>query len=70
MNRPLFYLPEAEDDIAATFRSYQLERHGLGDQFKSSLRRTLDAVEERPLSYAVYWKDVRTALLHRFPYVV
>jgi plasmid stabilization system protein ParE len=70
VNLPLVHLPEAEDDILSTFRHYQRERSGLGGEFIVELRKTLAKIAERPKSFALYSRQVRTALLARFPYVV
>src|SRR3954451_4405492 len=67
---PLAYLPEAEGEIAAIFHGYESEQPGLGGRFKASLRAALDNIAERPKSYALYWREVRTALINKFPHVV
>lgn len=70
MTLPLVYLREAEEEIAATFRQYENERPGLGGKFIVALKTTHANIAERPLSYALYWRNVRAALLSKFPYVV
>jgi plasmid stabilization system protein ParE len=39
-------------------------------RFLGEVARALSAIDDRPLAYAVVHKDVRRALLRRFPYAV
>jgi hypothetical protein len=62
--------PEAEIDILEAATWYENERAGLGGRFLSGVRETLRRVELTPRGYAIIFKDVRRALVDRFPFGV
>lgn len=62
--------PAAEREIADAFRWYEDKDEGLGTEFMRALDATLSAIQRTPPGYAVIYKQVRRALLRRFPYCV
>ncbi len=70
MTVPIAFLTEAEDDIEAAHDFYEARLDGLGERFLAALREVLDRVADFPQLYGVFRKDIRAALLRRFPYVV
>jgi hypothetical protein len=62
--------PEAEIDALEAASWYQGERAGLGTEFLSELRATLSRIEEGPSRFPVVIREVRRAILHRFPFGV
>jgi plasmid stabilization system protein ParE len=62
--------PEAEADLAEAFAWYEERRAGLGDRFLLSVEATLSAIKRYPESFPVVHRQVRRALLRRFPYGV
>lgn len=60
----------AKRHIRAAFDWYERQSPGLGAGFLQALETALDRVAENPLLYAVIYRDVRRALLPRFPYGV
>lgn len=60
----------AELDIAEAQVWYEGQRPGLGDDFHSEVSRILTILHESPLIYAVLYRDVRRALVDRFPYLL
>jgi plasmid stabilization system protein ParE len=70
MNLPVVYLPEARDDIDAAYSWFEGQRAGLGDQFLDAFREVVDQLRDQPQLYAIIRRDIRAALLRRFPYVV
>ena len=70
MNYPLGFRPEIPDDIAEACRWYEGRRTGLSRKFLRELRSTLRRIAESPEAYAAGERDVRSARVHRFPYVV
>lgn len=60
--------PEAEADIAAAYAYYEEASEGLGSEFLRAVEATLAIVERTPQLYAVVHREVRRALLRRFPY--
>lgn len=60
----------AVEDLAEAYSWYETQRVGLGDQFLNAVAQCLDGIERHPRGNAVVMKDVRRALLKRFPYSV
>ena len=63
MSGRAFFLPPAEDDIAAAFSYYEHQRIGLGDEFETALRDVVKRIEENPEWYGVFRRDIRAAPL-------
>ena len=70
MSVSVVYLPEAEEDIASAHDWYEKQLAGLGDRFLEKLGELIERIQENPLLYGVFRRDVRAAPLRRFPYVV
>jgi toxin ParE1/3/4 len=70
MNLPVAIRPEAEADLTEAYGWYQGCRDGLGDEFLLSVEAALDSIQRFPQSYPAVHKQVRRALLRRFPYGV
>jgi plasmid stabilization system protein ParE len=62
--------PEAEADLLAAFQWYEIHLKGLGDEFLQEVDRSLNLIQEQPQSYPVLHRDIRRALIRRFPYGV
>jgi plasmid stabilization system protein ParE len=58
----------AAADIEDAYRWYQAARPGLGDEFLSAVRTTVDRILEAPGQYPVIHRHTRRALVRRFPY--
>jgi plasmid stabilization system protein ParE len=61
-------LPAAAADIEDAHEWYQARRPGLGDEFLQSVTNTLGTILRQPERYPVVHRDLRRALLRRFPY--
>ncbi len=70
MTPALTLRPIAQAEIAEGYEWYEEQRPGLGDEFLREVRRTLSSVEEAPFRYPVIRRDIRRALLNRFPYSI
>jgi plasmid stabilization system protein ParE len=70
MTPPLFLRPLARTEIQEAYEWYEERRQGLGEEFLDAVREVLEAVESAPLRFPVIRKDVRRALLRRFPYSI
>ncbi len=70
MKQELIIRPEAEAELAAAFDWYEEQLRGLGSEFLISVDATVHAIVRNPRQFAKIHKDVRRALLHRFPYGV
>ena len=60
----------AELDIAAAQLWYEAQREGLGAGFHAEVSRVLDRLAETPFIYEAIYRDVRRAVLRRFPYLI
>lgn len=60
----------AELDVAGAQLWYETRRAGLGTEFHSEVSQVIDRLAEAPLIYQVVYKDIRKAIVHRFPYLV
>ena len=63
----LFVRPDAAADIEAAHSWYEIQRHGLWDEFLSAVRVVLEVLLESPRRYRVVYRDTRRANLRRFP---
>lgn len=69
MTNPIFR-PSAAADIERSYRWYEDQRVGLGDEFLEEVSVTVDAVLARPRAYPVLHRDTRRALVRRFPFAL
>ena len=61
--------PAAAADIEEAYEWYERRRRGLGEEFLTALRSTLDSVVAQPEAFAVIHRATRRALVpRRFPY--
>ncbi len=67
---PLTLRPVARAEIDEAYGWYEERRAGLGEEFLAEVRRVLASVEETPRLYPVIRRDIRRALLRRFPYSI
>jgi len=65
---PLSVSPQAEKEAQKAAQWYERETSGLGVAFLEVVGRTLELLAERPLLFPVVYRDVRRALVKRFPY--
>ena len=69
MTPRLLLEPEAEAEFLKAGRWYT-ERNPAIAAFRVSVERTLEAVERAPEQFPLALRDIRKALVRRFPYVV
>jgi hypothetical protein len=43
---------------------------GLGVEFQTEVLQVIDRLAETPLIYQIVYRDVRRAIVHRFPYLI
>lgn len=67
---PLSVNPQAEEETQKAAKWYENESQGLGAAFLELVEQTLTAISENPLRFPLVYRDIRRALLKRFPYGV
>ena len=60
----------AELDLAEAQVWYETQQTGLGAEFRSEVSRVIDRLAETPLIYQIVHRDVRRAIVRRFPYLI
>lgn len=60
----------AELDLAEAQLWYEKQRSGLGTEFLSEVSQVIDRLAATPLIYQTVYRDVRRAIVHRFPYLI
>jgi plasmid stabilization system protein ParE len=68
MSYGLIIRPEAELDIQDAFEWYEAQTSGLGSEFVRAVDTCLSGIGRNPLAYPIIYKQVRRALIRRFPY--
>lgn len=70
MNYRLIIRPEAEAELEEAFVWYEQQVTGLGSQFLIALDASINALRRNPFQYPIVYKNIRRALIRRFPYQV
>jgi plasmid stabilization system protein ParE len=70
MKRRTFVRLEAQADIREAATGYETRETGLGRRFVGEVRESLRRIGDNPLRFPIVDRDVRRALLHKFPYSI
>ena len=70
MTRKFIIRTRAERDIQSIFDWYESQEPGLGEEFLKALRQRLEAIQDSPESCQIIYRDVRRAVVSRFPYLI
>ena len=62
--------PESEQDLADAAIWYEEQREGLGNQFLDEALSVFSVISDTPLMFPIVHRNIRRALLHRFPFGV
>jgi len=62
--------PQAETDLTVAIRWYQEKNPGLGYEFRQAVERSFRSIQLYPYSRSVVYRNVRRALVRRFPYAI
>ncbi|MUG94367.1 type II toxin-antitoxin system RelE/ParE family toxin [Scytonema sp. UIC 10036] len=68
MTYQLTISPEAELDIQDAFEWYEQRNSGLGSEFVRAVDSCFALIGRNPLAYPIVYRQVRRALIRRFPY--
>ncbi|MFP4009657.1 MAG: type II toxin-antitoxin system RelE/ParE family toxin [Spirulinaceae cyanobacterium] len=70
MNYALVFRPEVRDELDEAYHWYENQQPGLGDEFLKCIDEILKRVGTLPEAYPVVYRDIRRAVVKRFPYAV
>ena len=66
----VLYRAEAAADLAEAFSWYETQRSGLGEEFRNAVLAAVSVIEGLPDAFPIVHRDLRRALLRRFPYAI
>jgi len=70
MPLPLVFRRKVGRDLAAAYGWYEEQRPGLGERFLTAVEASFETIEKFPDMFAQIHRDVRRAIVSRFPYAV
>ena len=70
MTRRVIFKPAAEAEMEQAHAWYEQRKAGLGDEFLRCVDACIASLQRNPEAYPVAHKQVRMALVRRFPYLV
>lgn len=70
MTWEIAYHKKARLEFKAGYRWYEKEKEGLGEEFAECVYEAIAYLEKKPKIHAKVYKDVRKAVVSRFPYCV
>jgi plasmid stabilization system protein ParE len=68
--RSVIFTPAARAETIQAQDWYDDESPGLGERFESAVDDILQRIRENPRQFPIVRKDIRRALLHRFPFAL
>ncbi|MDY6782876.1 MAG: type II toxin-antitoxin system RelE/ParE family toxin [Cyanobacteriota bacterium] len=70
MNYALVFRQEVREELNSAYSWYESQAPGLGDEFLDCVEEGLGRIGQVPESYAIVYRDVRRAVIRRFPYAI
>lgn len=70
MKYNLIFRERAINEIQESFDYYENENFGLGDRFKSQLKKELDYILENPKHFKIVRKSFRQTMMSVFPFLI
>jgi plasmid stabilization system protein ParE len=70
MSFSLVFRPEVRQELDEAYRWYEDQQPGLGDDFLDCVDEKINQIQQTPKLYAIVRKDIRRAVIQRFPYVI
>ena len=62
--------PKAEQDLKNSRNYYNEQKENLGNEFVADVKTTVKRIEENPLQFPKYKKEIRKANTNRFPFAI
>jgi plasmid stabilization system protein ParE len=66
----VFINPSARLDIIEAIDWYNEHQPNLGFRFYKHMQSTIDNIQKNPSGFAIRYKNIRTAIVKKFPYMV
>jgi plasmid stabilization system protein ParE len=57
-------------DVEAAYEWYESQRRGLGGEFRTEVDAAVELISGTPLAFPLVRRNIRRALLRRFPYAL
>jgi toxin ParE1/3/4 len=70
MNYEVRFRKEAAEDLRDSFVWYNERKQGLGSEFLSEIEKKLKDIQSNPLQFPAIHKNIRRALVKRFPFTI
>lgn len=70
MEYVVVFRPEVQGELTTAYRWYESKRVGLGRDFMERVDEQVNRLTQNPKLYPVVYRDVRRAVLRRFPYAI
>jgi plasmid stabilization system protein ParE len=70
MKYALVFRLEVREELNEAYSWYESQQPSLGDEFLDCMDEILNRICLMPESYAVVYRDVRRAIVRRFPYAI
>src|SRR5438270_1976579 len=68
MTRRVILRERAQNDLRSAFEWYESQRRGLGEAFLAAVGERLESIAAFPNANPVIWREMRRAVVSRFPY--
>ena len=70
MKYKIVFTPGAKEDLRNAAIWYNKQRKGLGKDFVKRIRERAAEIQDLPLSCQIRYKDIHTAVIEQFPYMM
>jgi plasmid stabilization system protein ParE len=70
MSHRVIYRRIAQREFDEAVDYYEQRQTGLGERFADAVQSIMRRISRNPLAHAIVYKDVRKAVVQRFPYVI
>ncbi|NET60917.1 MAG: type II toxin-antitoxin system RelE/ParE family toxin [Symploca sp. SIO2E6] len=70
MDYAVVFRPAVRDEISEAYNWYEQQKLSIGDDFLDCVDKTLNRICLMPESYAIVYRDIRRAVVKRFPYAI
>lgn len=70
MKLPIVTRPTAAAEFESAYNWYELQRIGLGEEFLQAANELVITIAENPERFPLIHRDIRRAVLGRFPYSI